>query len=377
MKHKTNSELVALVADAQTFLLRYVTFTTNDYAFVAALWAAATYLWPHFDAFPYLVITSSTKRSGKSRFAEVLSFMSANPRNIAGMTPATVFRCIRDENPTLFMDEAELLSSESASMMRSVLNVGYRKGSVIPRMGKLGVEDWPAYCPKAFILIGDVYDTLRDRSIIITMKRGEAPSRFLYETAKLDGGDVGTRMKALLEDYREPIMAAYLEHAGLSFLADRDEEIWLPLFALASVLVPDRVTELQRIAVDMATDKTSDVRRHTNLLGAEKDAEEEEYAKRLVRDLLTIIGANKSVYSTDALPLLRELPTGPWRRFRGDGLTAIDMSNMLSRFGISPKSISVGPRKNRQVRRGYTRDAVGKVVRELDASRAGGKPAHD
>jgi hypothetical protein len=362
MKPK-NPALSVLVNDAQTFLLRYVAFTTNDLAFVASLWAIATYLWPHFDAFPYLVITSDTKRSGKSRFAELLSFMSSNPRSMGGMTPATVFRSIRDENPTLFMDEAETLSSEAASMMRAILNVGYRKGTVIPRMGKQGVEEWPAYCPKVFILIGDVYDTLRDRAIIIRMKRAEVPSRFLFETAKLDGGDLGTRMKELCEEYREAVMTSYTSHDGLEFLADRDEEIWMPLFAIASVFCPDRITDLQRIAVDMATEKTGDARRHTNLLGAEKDAEEEEYARRLIKDLLLVMGSDKSVFSTDALPKLKELPTGPWRVFRGEGLTAIDMANMLSRFGIAPKSISVGTRKKREVRRGYTRETLAKVVK--------------
>lgn len=370
-KPKANPALSKLLREAESYLLRYVTYSTPDYAFVAALWGAATYLWPHFDAFPYLVITSDTKRSGKSRFAEILSFMSANSRNIAGMTPATVFRCIRDENPTLFMDEAETLTSEAASMMRAVLNVGYRKGQVIPRMGKMGVEDWPAYCPKAFILIGDVYDTLRDRSIVIRMKRAEAPSRFLYEVAKVDGADLGTLLKESLEEYRDTIMTEYMSENRLAFLADRDEEIWLPLFAVASVMCPDRITELQRIAVDMATEKTSEARRYTNLLGAEKEAEEEEYARRLVHDLLAVMHGNRFVYSTDALPLLRELPTGPWRRFRGEGLTAIDMANMLSRFGLAPKNIKSGTKKRGTVvRKGYTREAVAKIARELGERRA-------
>lgn len=364
---KANPELAQLLREVETYLNRYVTFTTKDYAFAGALWTLATYLWPHFDAFPYLVITSNTKRSGKSRFAELLSFLSSNPKNIAGMTPATVFRCIRDDNPVLFMDEAETLTSEAASMMRAVLNVGYRKGQTIPRMGKNGVEDWPAYCPKAFILIGDVYDTLRDRSIIVTMQRGEAPSRFLYEPAKADGNALGERMKEQAEFYQEQVMAAYMDHAGLSFLADRDEEIWMPLFALASVFDPSRVVELQRIAVDMATDKTAEARNHWSLLGAEKNAEELEYAKRLVNDLLTVMGSGKSVWSNDALPLLKELPTGPWRRFRGAGLTALDMATMLSRYGVKPKSISVGTRKDRSVKRGYTRENVLAGVKEANA----------
>lgn len=364
---KNDPALAALLTSVEDYFKRYLTFSSPDHAFVGALWAAATYLWPHFDAFPYLHITASTKRAGKSRFMEVLAFTSSNPRMIAGMTPATVFHLIRDENPSIFMDEAESLNSEAAGMMRSILNAGYRKGAIIPRMGKTGVEEWPCYCPKAFISIGDVNDTLRDRSIVITMRRGEAPNRFLYEPAKLDGNDLGVRLKSALEGQQDAVLGYYSGHEGLDFLPDRDEEIWLPLFAVCEALAPERLTALKRVAVDMATDKTVEAKRYSVLGGSERDAEEDEYSRRLVRDLLAVMGSAKSIYSTDALPKLHELPTGPWRRFRGEGLTAIDMSNMLSRFGIKPKSISVGTRKDRSVRRGYTRDVVAKAVRDLDA----------
>lgn len=355
---KHDPALSKLLSDVEAYLARYVTFTTPDHAFAGALWAAATYLWPHFDAFPYLHITAATKRAGKSRFMEVLSFVSSNPRTIAGMTPATVFRLIRDENPSLFMDEAEILSSESAGMMRSILNVGYRKGAVIPRMGKAGVEEWPAYCPKAFISIGDVYDTLRDRSIVVTMRRGEAPSRFLYEPAKLDGAELGSSLKSALEGEQDAILAHYSGSEGLPFLPDRDEEIWLPLFAVCAVLAPDRILALQRVAVDMATEKTVEGRRHTDMGDSERDAENEEYAKRLLRDLLEVMDGKRHVYSNDALPKLYDLPTGPWRKFRGEGLTAIDMSNMLSRFEVKPKNIRDAGGRGSKVRRGYTREAV-------------------
>jgi hypothetical protein len=80
----------------------------------------------------------------------------------------------------------------------------------------------------------------------------------------------------------------------------------------------------------MATEKTVEIKRHTNLQGAERIAEDDEYSKRLVRDLLTVMGTGKHVWTNDALPKLFALPTGPWRKFRGDGLTPHDMSNMLN-----------------------------------------------
>lgn len=374
-RHKMNPELNALVDDSEAYLRQYVTFENPAYPFVASLWAAGTYLWPHFDAFGYLCITSGTKRAGKTRFSEVLSFLCSNARNVTGMTPAVIFRSIDEEKPSLFIDEAESFSSETLDdMMRAVLNGGYRRGQTIRRMSKDGIVEFSLYCPKVFILIGDVRDTLRDRSIVIRMQRGEPPKRFIYEPAKLEGSELGERLKTALEGQRERILTAYTSSPGLTFLPDRDEEIWLPLFALCEVLCPQRLTELERIAVDMATWKgtveafrvTEKTRRGDN----EREATDEEYSRRLVRDLLAIIGDAKAVWTNDALPKLYELPTGPWRAFRGEGLTAVDMASMLRRQEIVPKNIRVGGRKNGQVKRGYDRETLARKVREWDDAKA-------
>lgn len=353
------SQFAPLLAEVEAYFQRYVSFPSPDYAFAGALYAAATHLWPHFDAFPYMVITSATKRSGKTRFSEVLSFVAANARNLAGITPATVFRMIKDEKPTLIIDEAESLSGESAGMMRTVLNVGYRRGQTVPRTEKNQIVQFDVYCPKVFILIGDVFDTLRDRSIIIRMKRAEAPQRFLYEIAKNDGEALRDKLADVLTDRRDMVIDNYMQHEGLDFLPDRDEEIWLPLFAVCSLLAPERLTELKRVAVDMATEKTQDVRRYIESRDDEAAAADDEYARRLLRDLLEAMGTAKHLFTADALPALHGLTTAPWRKYKGEGLTAIEMSNLLSRFNLRPKLIKVNSkRKDEKVARGYRREDV-------------------
>lgn len=368
-----------LLASIQAYIERYVTFTNPDYSYVAALWAAGTFLFPRpvkeqdgsysipavtFDAFPYLVITSDTKRSGKTRFSEVLSFLSSRPRNFAGASAAAVFRSIRNECPTMFNDEAELLAGENASTLREVLNTGYRRGQSIARAdGTDEVKEWVTYCAKVFILIGDVYDTLRDRSIVVRMQRGEAKTRFVYDKARQEGAELRDRLEATVRAHRDSIADAYTTHAGLTFLSDRDEEIWLPLFAVCAILAPHRITELQRIAVDMATEKTSPARRYTNLQGAEAAAEDDEYSRRLLQDLASIFTkAERAVFTKDALTRLHEIVTGPWRKFRGAGLTAIDLANMLSRYGLEPKLVRIGGKKG-TVARGYQRAEVERAAK--------------
>lgn len=362
-KHAVNAKLATIIRDIQAYITKYVAFTDSQYSLPLALWTAHTYLWEVFDATPYLVITSDTKRSGKTRLAECLSFMSRNPRNIAGMTPATIFRSIRDDMPTIFMDEAETLASESADVMRAVLNVGYRKGQTIPRMGKAGIEEWPVYCPKVFVLIGDVYDTLRDRSINVKMKRSDAPTRFLHEIAKGEGNNIGLRLAEAMEDVGAKVLDAYTTMKGLPFLQDRDEEIWMSLFAVASVYCPDRLDELTRVAVDMATEKTAEKRVHSELSmkEAEREATDTEYAERLLLDIIDVMGSRKHMYTNDLLTALHDYPTGPWRRFRGEGLDAMSLSFLLKRFeGVVPKVIR--DRKAKKLLRGYRVEDIRKAV---------------
>lgn len=367
-----------LLTSLEAYVNKYVTFTNPDYSFVSALWAAGTFLFPRpvtdaegvtaipnvtFDAYPYLVVTADTKRSGKTRYSEVLSFLCARSRNYAGATAAAVFRSIRHECPTMFNDEVEGMAGERADTMRQILNAGYRRGQTIPRASALdetGIEEWPVYCPKVFILIGDVYDTLRDRSILIRMQRAEAAARFVYSQAQAEGHALRADLEKLCAKSAKDIGAAYTSHKGLAFLQDRDEEIWLPLFAICEVLAPSRVVELQRVAVDMATEKTSPARRYVNLQGAEQAAEDDEYSRRLLQNVADVYTkGERAVFTRDLLPRLHELVTGPWRKFRGTGLTAIDLANMLSRFGLEPKLVKI----KGTVARGYQRAEVERAAK--------------
>lgn len=356
-----------MVTRIQSYIEDYVTLADPHYSLPLSLWIVGTFCYPEFDAFPYLVITSPTKRSGKTRLSEMISFCCANPRNFAALTAATMFRSIDSENPTLIFDEAETLSSEAASNMRAVLNVGYRRGQTVPRVTGSGIKEFSTYCPKIFVLIGDVYDTLRDRSIVITMKRAETRKRFLFEAAKEEGRELRDAIDAEVKNKIGNLRHAFETHKGLPFLMDRDEEIWTALFCVCEVFAKDRLPELQMAAADMATEKTATAKRFTDLKAAEDAATEDEYAKKLLADLWALFVTNGKVISTQhAIEALRAIPTSPWRKFRGDGIDAHDLANMLSRFGVRPVRIALGSgRGNQKFYRGYKRLDVEKAMAKL------------
>lgn len=355
-----------IVANIETYLRKYVSFADPIYPLPLALWSLGTFCFPDFDAFPYLVITSTTKRSGKTMLSEQLAFCCSNPRQFAAMTGPTLFRSIQDEAPTIFFDEAESLNSEAASTMRSVLNVGYRKGQVVARSSGTGIKEYPTYCPKVFVLIGDVYDTLRDRSIIVSMRRADAPQRRLYSIALEEGKAIREEAAALVKSRQAEILEQYTQDNPIDFLTGRDEEIWMPLFALARVFCPGRIEELSRCAVDIATEKTADSRRYT-VLETEDTAADAEYAERLLMDLYSILLTHgKAVGSAEAIDLLKALPTAPWRKFRGQGIRIHDMANMLSRFSVRPVRIAKGSgRGNQTFLRGYKLADIEAAVRKV------------
>lgn len=269
-----------LISQIESYIRSYVTLAEPYYALVIALWLAATHVWPAFDAFPYLVVTSATKRSVKTRLLELLSFVASNSRLVANISPAALYRTVDAEKPTLLIDEAEMFSS-AKSEFRSLLNTGYRRGQSVKRHD----GDYETYCPKAFALIGDVHDTLRDRSIVIQMSRGEPQRRFVYSAAKEQGAALRERLNAALSSKTEKIAQAAGGFKGLSFLTDRDEEIWTPLFVLCRLLCPDRIDELERAAADISAAKTARARKYLELGQDEDDAQEQEYAVRLLRDM--------------------------------------------------------------------------------------------
>jgi hypothetical protein len=338
-------------------LSRYVAFADPSYSLPLALWTIGTFLYPDFDTFPYVVITSDTKRSGKTRLAELMSFMCSNPKQFGAMTGPGLYHTIELDKPTIFFDEAEVLSSESATNMRAVLNMGYRKGQSVPRLVHGVMKEFQTYCPKVFILIGDVYDTLKDRSIVVRMKRAEPRERFVYEPVKAEGAAIREAVDVLLKaGTGARIMEAFMSHKGISFLTDRDEELWTPLFVIASIVCPERMEELSRHAVDISTEKTQESRRYVNLQGEEKKAEDDEYARRLLVDVAAALHGHRSLSSKVIVDTLRALPTSPWRKFRGEGLTMRNLADMLSRFGVKPVVIRVGKGKhgdNSNVTRGY------------------------
>lgn len=370
--------LKSVLEKLRKFILCYSCLKDEALVVPLSLWIAATYVFEAFDAFPYLVITAKIKRAGKTRLKELIGFTCQMPFNVTGASAAALFRSIKDNKPTILWDEAEELSKEGNSLMRQFLNSGYRKGQSIPRATGDGVTEWPTYCPKAFVLIGDVFDTLRDRSIVVEMDRmtpeqASKMKRFSYETAKAEGAEIAEELRVVLSENLEQIVEAY-NSQELSFLTDRDEEIWRPIFAIAKILdsatynakTTNKTRSMKALAVDLATEKTNP-ERYTPSAENEAKLEQEEYGLKLLHDLLSVIPKGvKGISSVDALNKLRSIDVAPWRKYHGTGLTLNNsaepnsMSALLSPYNVKPELV----RNGKKVFRGFRRADVEKAIRD-------------
>lgn len=342
-------------------------------------------MWPSFDCFPYLVITAYVKRAGKTRLMELLSMLTANGRTFSADSPASMFRALAAEKtddtpewldaepqsaddflkPTMFVDEAERLNAENHPA-REFLNKGYKRGQTISRVKGNEVVDFECFCPKCFVLIGDVYDTLRDRSIVVTMRRRspiEAANETKFRRALVEPD--AKRLKDAVHNAivfnREEIEESYLGMDALSFLNDRDEELWSCLFAVAKILCPERMGELTKSAVDIATEKTVVRRNFRELMNSEEEkADNAEAGILLLRDMLVITQGKPYIRSSDIVEKLQGIPTSPWRVYKGHGLTMQDCAFLLDAMNIHPKVIRMKPGKATKgaISRGYRTDEL-------------------
>jgi Protein of unknown function (DUF3631) len=337
------------------YLRSYLSFPNDQPYLPLTLFAVLEHCWNEcFDEVPYLLISAATQGSGKTRVLELLLFLAGETKAIlvdGDITRAALYTEIEAMARVILIDEAEKLQS-STSPFRPILNGGYRRGqTVLRKIGKKN-EEFSTFCPKVMAQIGDVYSSLRDRCITIEMRRmQEGPRKeFVRQVAKEEGRAIIEGLAVTLPDYLDDIRDAYLNYhelypASMDFLQQgRDKEIWKPIFAICQVMAPERIPELSKSAIDIATFKTRPIRRLGELRDEETKTRKIEYAERLLRDVLTVVGTRDRIASAELVKALRDIPTSPWRSYEGSGITDMSLAAMLRLFAIEPKTIRFKPK---------------------------------
>lgn len=331
--HDVEIEGGRLLSEVERFIAKYVVLPSPA-LLPMSLWAVATHIFDSFDAFPYVSLSSPTPRCGKTRTLEILELLVARPWRGTAPTEAALFRFIEDKQPTLLLDEVEGLAkrnaSERDSAVLAILNAGYKSGQTVPRcVGNTHeLQHFRVFCPKAFACIGRLPGALADRSIIIQMQRrrpGEHVDRFRLRRAKREAEPIQDEAVRAVKLLSDEIAEAYSKLPELSFLTDRDEEIFSPLFAVCAILAPDRVKDLQQCAKELCDAKAS-------------EAVEDSTALRLLHDVRDSWPAGETNCLTKTLlSKLKEIEDGSWQ---GDyELPPRRLAKMLRPFGIERRQV--------------------------------------
>jgi putative DNA primase/helicase len=226
-----------------------------------ALWVVFTHAFDAFDVAPKINIASVEKRCGKSRLVEVVSYVVARRLLVSSGSPASLMRVIEGHHPTLLLDEIDVLLKKSPELreaIRGLLNAGFnRSGSdfiinVPSPNGGYEPRLFSAYTPQILSGIGDLPDTVRDRSVTIEMRRKKRDEK-IRRLRRRDGGDLRA-MCSKAARWAADNMAALRDAVPVmpEGLDDRAADAWEPLIAIADLAGGEWPDRARRAALKLS-----------------------------------------------------------------------------------------------------------------------------
>ena len=325
----TTGTLPDYLAAVRAFIRRFVAFPSEHEPVAVALWVAHARLFERlkgrFETSPILAITSAEKQSGKTRVLDVLELLVPEPRRMVLPSEAVVYTVLaQDPRPTLLLDEADAIfgprSAEKYEGLRAILNSGNRAGSPVLRVKLDGrrreVEAFDVFGPKVVAGIGDLPDTVADRSIPIRMRRrrpSEYVERFRQRTAVVDAQCI--RLDAASIRLRDGYPSVPDE------LPDRAADGWEVLLAIADAAGGSWPHLARLAAVALSANQPATVTTGMRLLGDIREAFE----------------GGAHLPTAGLLARLHDMEDAPWSDWYGKPLTARSLARILTPYGIGPR----------------------------------------
>ncbi|NEA73213.1 DUF3631 domain-containing protein [Streptomyces sp. SID13588] len=338
-----------LLDELRAHIARFVILPTEQALDAVTLWAAATHLQPAWQHAPRLAVVGPAKRCGKSRLLDVLTETVHNPMLTINTTPAAIFRSITEEPPTLLVDEADTIfgtpkMAEKNEEMRGLLNAGHQRNRYVTRV--VGSDHTPhkfaTFAMAALAGIGDLPDTIMDRSVVVRMHRraeGESVKPFRSRRDIPGLHDLRDRLAAWIAPLLDT--AADLEPAMP--VEDRAADTWEPLVIVADLAAGPWPRLARKACAQMVASEVA----------AEEDSAG---GARILADIRRVFFAQREVDSLCSEELVHQLrldEESPWAELGRGGLTTRDLGRLLRGYDIRPGNVRLA---NGTQRKGYTRN---------------------
>jgi hypothetical protein len=296
------------------------------------LWVAATHLQCAWQHAPRLAVVGPAKRCGKSRLLDVVTETVCRPLITVNASPAAIFRSITEKAPpTLLVDEADTLfgtakAAERNEDLRGLLNAGHQRNR--PTLRVSGPEHtpqaFPTFAMAALAGIGDLPDTIMDRSVVVRMRR-RAPGERVAAFRTGRDTPVLHAVRDRLAAWLAPLFEAAMDMEPAMPVEDRAADTWEPLIVIAD-LAGGEWPSLARTACRAMT-------------GFEAGQDEEGGLRtRVLTDIRRAFAAasDPPVMRTGILlEYLNGDEEGPWAEYGTNGLTPRGLQLLLKDYGIS------------------------------------------
>jgi putative DNA primase/helicase len=286
-----------------------------------------------------LASISPQRRCGKTTLLSLLQELTPNPLMASNITAAAVFRAIAEWAPTLIVDEADTFLAKNDEL-RGIINSGHnRRAAFVVRVVEVGKKLSPVkfstWAPKIIASIGDLSDTLQDRSIAIRLRRklpGDPVQKFRADRVQ-HLTNLCRMVARWVQDHLEELRKRDAPVPGK--LHDRAADNWRALLGIADLIGGKWAAKARAAA--LALEETGD------------KADTKDLAIRLLADLRSIFDRDKRKEYLSAEHItgcLANIDESPWPDYRnGKPINSNGFARLLEPFEIYSRKVTTGPDK--------------------------------
>ena len=289
---------------------------------------------------PRLHFSSPAPRCGKTTLLNTVKAMVPKPVSTENISQSALFRIVEMAQPTLLIDEADILLKDNDDL-RAMLNAGHsRGGTVIRTVGDdFEPRGFSVWGPVVIAGIGQIPITIEDRSISISLRRRKRDEEI-------------TRLRSNRTDHLKTLArraARWIADHTVSLnnadpklpdeLGDREHDNWRPLIAIADLISEDLGTRARAAAIAISKDETKDDDTAAILCLSD------------VADVFATQNKTKLASETIVIKLVakEDRPWASWRK--GKPMTQNSLARLLKPFGIRPKTLRIS--EQTETFRGY------------------------
>ena len=403
--HPEPVHIAGLLTDIEAVIKKHVIL--SDHAAAAlAVWVLHTWTFELRDIVAYVAIESPEKRCGKTTLLSVLAAMARKSLIASNVTVGALFRAIDTCRPTLFIDEADTFLAGNG-IMRGIINSGntWRTAYILrlsasKKVGRMsrhftppsdeshpvavpsplpfdgngecqgegrvhqqstlnhqpldpadtGLKKYSCWCPKVIAMIGQVPDTIADRSIVIPMSR-KLVTENCAPLAELNTTEIKAKCARFALDMAQFIaQSPKIRGEGLN---DRAADTFDPLYIIARLAGAGWEQKLHAAALALAS-----------------AAQSQQSGAELLSDIVTIFvqSCRDKMFSRDLAGTLRDGRYGMRSlALKYSSINEYRISQILRPYGIKPSTIRVGKEVNKGYLASQFREAIARYVPEAEA----------